>query len=205
MKSLFDRTRVYAYPAADGSGFSDDALNAADGIVVSVRCEGSLPVPAECGFDDMDDLLRMCAERQLHLLLVLEDAPDAEARKFLMTAVCRREMVARLTLASRHHRCLDEMKQAEPALRITPLCDDTLVRPWIYAAYMGAPAYCTDAEALLRGADRFGCETVDRAHNANVCIFAENAEDADTVKALVSVGCDAVLTHDPVMARALVW
>ena len=162
-------------------------------------------MPADCGFDDVDALFRMCAGRQLQLLLVLEDAPDAEAREFLMTAVCRREMYARLTLASRHHRCLDEMKQSEPALCITPLCDDTLVRPWIYAAYMGAPAYCMKADTLLRGADRFGCETVDRAHNANVSIFAEHAEDADTVRALVSVGCDAVLTHDPVMARALVW
>jgi ATP-dependent Clp protease ATP-binding subunit ClpC len=35
--------------------------------------------------------------------------------------------------------------------------------------------------------------------------FAIGADDEDTVKALVRVGCDAVLTHDAVMARGLVW
>ena len=70
---------------------------------------------------------------------------------------------------------------------------------------MGAPAYLMDAKELLLDADAWGCPTVDRAHNANVCIFAIGADDEDTVKALVRVGCDAVLTHDAAMARGLVW
>ena len=70
---------------------------------------------------------------------------------------------------------------------------------------MGAPAYCMEAREILLDADAWGAPTVDRAHNANVCIFAHNADDEDTVKALVRVGCDAVLTHDAKMARALVW
>ena len=62
-----------------------------------------------------------------------------------------------------------------------------------------------DAKELLLDAEAWGCPTGDRAHNANVCIFAIGADDEDTGKALVRVGCDAVLTHDPVMARELVW
>ena len=96
-------------------------------------------------------------------------------------------------------------KAAYPEARISPVCDDNMVRPWIYAAYMGAPAYLMDAKEILLDADAWGSPTVDRAHNANVCIFAVGADDEDTVKALVRVGCDAVLTGDAKMARALVW
>ena len=198
MKSLFDRTRVYVI--ADSDAFSAED---ADGIAVSLADNAEL-TPKDCGFDGFDALCRAYADSGMELLVSIP-ALDAEQIKHLTNCVTRQNLWARVLFVSTAHKTLDALKNAYPAARITPVCDENMVRPWIYAAYMGAPAYIMDAKEILLDADAYGSPTVDRAHNANVCIFADGAEDEDTVRALVRVGCDAVLTHDAKMARALVW
>ena len=198
MKSLFDRTRVYAMTDAP-----DANTDGADGIAVTLL-DGSTLKLADCGYDDLEALCR-AAEAQPQDILLTIPALDEEQRKLLAHCVIRHALWERILFVSASHKTLDALRAAYPAARISPICDDNMVRPWIYAAYMGAPAYCADAKALLLEADAWGCPTVDRAHNANVCIFAVGAEDEDTVRALVRIGCDAVLTHDAAMARALVW
>ena len=197
MKSLFDRTRVYA--VADKESFSTDG---ADGIVVSLAEDGL--TLRDCGYDNIDALCRAYADTALELLLYIP-ALEEEQRRQLAHCAIRHNMWSRILFVSTAHKTLDAFKQTYPEARISPVCDDNMVRPWIYAAYMGAPAYCMDAKEILLDADAWGSPTVDRAHNANVCIFAVGANDEDTVKALVRVGCDAVLTGDAKMARELVW
>lgn len=197
MKSLFDRTRVYVI--ADSA---DAVTDGADGIAVALK-DGSFTLEG-CGYDDLDALCRAYADTDMELLVTVP-ALDEEQRTQLAHCAIRHAMWNRMLFVSASHKTLDALKTAYPEARISPICDDNMVRPWIYAAYMGAPAYCADAKELLLEADAWGCPTVDRAHNANVCIFAVGAEDEDTVRALVRVGCDAVLTHDAAMARALVW
>lgn len=198
MKSLFDRTKVYAILDTP-----DVSAEGADGIAVTVKEDGSL-VQKACGCDDLDALCRVCAGGEGELLLTLP-ALDAEQITLIAHCAVRHAMWERILFVSAAHKTLDALKNAYPEARISPICADDMVRPWIYAAYMGAPAYLADAKQLLLEADAWGCPTVDRAHNANVCIFAVGAEDEDTVRALVRIGCDAVLTHDAAMARALVW
>ena len=198
MKSLFDRTRVYVI--ADRA---DTVTDGADGIAVTVT-DGDRLALGDCGYDDLDALCRAYANTDTELLVTVPML-DEEQRTQLAHCAIRHAMWNRMLFLSAAHKTLDALKAAYPEARISPICDDNMVRPWIYAAYMGAPAYCTDAKELLMEADAWGCPTVDRAHNANVCIFAVGAEDEDTVRALVRVGCDAVLTHDAAMARALVW
>ncbi len=199
MKSLFDRTKVYVM--ADDASFSADG---ADGIVVSLAENGSLALKEDCGYADFDALCRANADTTSEILLYLP-ALDEEQRKLLAHCAIRNEMWNRILFISAAHKTLDALKAEHPEARISPVCDDNMVRPWIYAAYMGAPAYLMDAKEILLDADAWGSPTVDRAHNANVCIFAIGADDEDTVKALVRVGCDAVLTHDGKTARELVW
>lgn len=198
MKSLFDRTKVYA--VSDDTGIQTEG---ADGIAVSLVDADSLALES-CGYDDFDALCRANAESALEILLYLP-ALDEEQMKQLANCVIRHDMWGRVLFVSAAHKTLDALKTAYPEARISPICDENMVRPWIYAAYMGAPAYCMDAKEILLDADAWGAPTIDRAHNANVCIFALGADDEDTVKALVRVGCDAVLTHDAKMARTLVW
>lgn len=198
MKSLFDRTRVYVI--ADNDAFSAED---ADGIAVSLADNAEL-TPKDCGFDTFDALCRSYADTGLELIVSIP-ALDAEQIKHLANCIIRQELWGRVLFVSAFHKTLDALKNAYPAARITPVCDENMVRPWIYAAYLGAPAYIMDAKEILLDADAWGSPTVDRAHNANVCIFADGVEDEDTVRALVRVGCDAVLTHDAKMARALVW
>ncbi len=198
MKSLFDRTRVYVI--ADSAAFSAEG---ADGIAVTVTDGNSLAL-ADCGYGDLDALCRAYADTATEILLTVPALDEEQIRQMANCAI-RHDMWGRLLFVSAAHKTLDALKVAYPEARISPICDDNMVRPWIYAAYMGAPAYCMDAKEILLDADAWGSPTVDRAHNANVCIFAVGAEDEDTVKALVRVGCDAVLTHDAAMARALVW
>jgi len=198
MKSLFDRTKVYAMQ--DCAGVQTDG---ADGIAVSLRDADSLALE-HCGYENFDALCRANVKTALEILLYIP-ALDEEQMKQLANCVIRHEMWGRVLFVSAAHKTLDAIKTAYPGARISPICDENMVRPWIYAAYMGAPAYCMDAKKILLDADAWGCPTVDRAHNANVCIFAVGADDEDTVKALVRVGCDAVLTHDAGAARALVW
>ena len=199
MKSLFDRTKVMAILDAETK-----SAEGADGIFIRLR-EDTTPVdPAAVGFDSFDALCRAAAAQPTDIIAEIP-AMDAEAQKLLANCIIRHDLWGRVLFVSSAHKTLDALKAAYPAARISPICDDNMVRPWIYAAYMGAPAYCADAKALLLEADAWGCPTVDRAHNANVCMFACGAEDEDTVRALVRVGCDAVLTHDAAMARALVW
>ena len=198
MKSLFDRTRVYVI--ADRAEFSVDG---ADGIAAALSSGDNLAL-ADCGYENLDALCRAYADSALELLLSVP-ALDEDQIKMLAHCVIRHGMWDRILFVSAAHKTLDALKTAYPEARISPVCDENMVRPWIYAAYMGAPAYLMDAKEILLDADAWGSPTVDRAHNANVCIFADGAEDEDTVKALVRVGCDAVLTHDAAMARALVW
>lgn len=197
MKSLFDRTRVYA--VASEESFSTEG---ADGIVASLAEDGL--TLREGGYADFDALCRANADTALEILLYIP-ALDEEQRRQLAHCAIRHNMWGRILFVSAAHKTLDAFKVAYPEARISPVCDDNMVRPWIYAAYMGAPAYLMDAKEILLDADAWGSPTVDRAHNANVCIFAVGADDEDTVKALVRVGCDAVLTGDAKMARALVW
>lgn len=199
MKSLFDRTKVYLLqdslsdenPAAQENDSCD-----IDGISVHVT-EGLL--------DTLDNFLRAHTADTLDILLTL-DAPFSEnGIRALMLCIKRHEMTGRILLLSPHHKMLDALKKAEPELQISPLCDENLVRPWIYAGYLGAKVICMDARDLLLDADAYGSEAVDRAHNSNIRVYAWNADDADTIKALVRIGCDAVLTHVPALARTLVW
>lgn len=198
MKSLFDRARVYA--VLDAPGVLTDG---ADGIAVTMT-DGSTQKLGDCGYDDFDALCRAYANQPYDILLTVP-ALDEEQRTQLAHCAIRHAMWERILFVSTAHKTLDALKAAYPEARISPICGDEMVRPWIYAAYMGAPSYCMDAKEVLLEADAWGCPTVDRAHNANVCIFAAGAEDEDTVRALVRVGCDAILTHDAAMARALVW
>lgn len=198
MKSLFDRTRVYVI-----TDRADTVTDGADGIAVTVT-DGDRLALGDCGYDDLDALCRAYANTDTELLVSVPML-DEEQRTQLAHCAIRHAMWNRMLFLSAAHKTLDALKAAYPEARISPICDDNMVRPWIYAAYMGAPAYCIDAKELLLEADAWGCPTVDRAHNANVCIFAVGAEDEDTVRALVRVGCDAVLTHDAAMASALVW
>lgn len=154
---------------------------------------------------DLSDALRLQQENTLDILLFLDTPLSPEAQKELLVTAKRTDMTDRLLLVSRHHKTLDALLRAEPRLRISPLCGNSLVRPWIYAAYMGAAALCMDARDVLLDADRYGCPMIDRAHNNSVTVFAWNAEEEDTVRALVTVGCDAIMTHTPALARALVW
>ena len=197
MKSLFDRTRVYA--VAGEESFSTEG---ADGIVASLAEDGL--TLWDGGYADFDALCRANADTALEILLYIP-ALDEEQRRQLAHCAIRHNMWGRILFVSAAHKTLDAFKAAYPEARISPVCDDNMVRPWIYAAYMGAPAYLMDAKEILLDADAWGSPTVDRAHNANVCIFAVGADDEDTVKALVRVGCDAVLTGDAKMARELVW
>ena len=199
MKSLFDRTRVYTM-----TGEGSVSAEGADGIVVSLADNGSLALKDGCSYDDFDALCRANAQTDAEILLYIP-ALDEEQRKLLAHCAIRNAMWNRILFVSAAHKTLDALKAEYPEARISPVCDDNMVRPWIYAAYMGAPAYLMEAKEILLDADAWGSPTVDRAHNANVCIFAIGADDEDTVKALVRVGCDAVLTHDAVMARGLVW
>ncbi len=154
---------------------------------------------------DLTDFLRAQKDNTLTILLMLDTPLSDSAQKDLLTTAKRTDMTARLLLVSPYHKTLDALQKAEPRLRISPLCANELVRPWIYAAYMGAAALCMDARDVLLDADRYGCPLVDRAHNNGVTVFSWNAEDEDTIKALVTVGCDAIMTHTPALARALVW
>ncbi len=154
---------------------------------------------------DLADALRTYKDETFDIMLVLESALSDSAQRELLVTLKRTDMTHRLLLVSRHHKTLDALTKAEPALRISPLCGEELVRPWIYAAYMGAPVLCMDARDVLLDADRWGAPLVDRAHNSSVTVFAWNAEDEDTIKALIAVGCDAILTHIPETAHALVW
>ena len=197
MKSLFDRTRVYAVVGEES--FSTEG---ADGIVASLAEDGL--TLRDGGYADFDALCRANADTALEILLYIP-ALDEEQRRQLAHCAIRHNMWGRILFVSAAHKTLDAFKAAYPEARISPVCDDNMVRPWIYAAYMGAPAYLMDAKEILLDADAWGSPTVDRAHNANVCIFAVGADDEDTVKALVRVGCDAVLTGDAKMARELVW
>ena len=197
MKSLFDRTRVYAV-----AGVESCSAEGADGIVVSLAEDGM--TLRDCGYADFDALCRAYADTALEILLYIPSL-DEEQRKQLAHCAIRHNLWSRILFVSAAHKTLDALKQTYPEARISPVCDENTVRPWIYAAYMGAPAYLMDAKEILLDADAWGSPTVDRAHNANVCIFAVGAEDEDTVKALVRVGCDAVLTGDAKMARELVW
>ena len=198
MKSLFDRTRVYVY-----ADTPDVSTEGADGIAVTLLADNGLNLRGT-DYDGLDALCRAYADGQFDVLLCIP-ALDEEQIKLVANCATRHAMWGRILFASAAHKTLDAIKGAYPEARITPICDENMVRPWIYAAYMGAPAYCMEAREILLDADAWGAPTVDRAHNANVCIFAHNADDEDTVKALVRVGCDAVLTHDAKMARALVW
>ena len=199
MKSLFDRTRVYAY-----ADTPDAQREGADGIAVTLKYGEDGRYVCTTG-EDIDTVMAACRAEELEVLLFLADKPEQDDFDALLMTLVRRDMTERCILASPYHRMLDEAKQKQPGLRITPICSADLVRPWIYAAYMGAGAYLAEARELLLGADQWGCPEIDRAHNANVCIFAMEADDEDTVRALVRIGCDAILTHDPEMARALVW
>ena len=198
MKSLFDRTKVYVC-------FDTPEVSAedADGIVVRLTAEGT-PTDTDCGYDSFDALCRAAASQNTDVIAVIP-ALDAEQIRLFANCAIRHEMWDHLLFVSAAHKTLDALKSEYPMARISPICDDNMVRPWIYAAYMGAPAYLMDAKEILLDADAWGSPTVDRAHNANVCIFALGADDEDTVNALVRVGCDAVITHDAKMARALVW
>lgn len=198
MKSLFDRTKVYA--VLDSAEIQTDG---ADGLAVTLSSVDGWKLDP-CGYEDFDALCRAYANQTGDILLTVP-ALDGEQRTRLAHCAIRHAMWDRILFMSAAHKTLDALKAEYPEARISPICDDNMVRPWIYAAYMGAPAYCMDAKEILLDADAWGSPTVDRAHNANVCIFALGAEDEDTVKALVRVGCDAILTHDAGMARALVW
>ena len=199
MKSLFDRTKVMAILDTDTK-----SAEGADGIVVRLKADATPIDPAATGFDSFDALCRAAAAQPTDIIAEIP-ALDAEEQKLLANCVIRHDLWGHVLFVSAAHKTLDALKAAYPEARISPICDENLVRPWIYAAYMGAPAYLMDAKEILLDADAWGCPTVDRAHNANVCIFAVGAEDEDTVRALVRVGCDAILTHDAAMARALVW
>ena len=198
MKSLFDRTKVYVRLDAP-----EISIEEADGVVIRLRAD-TTPADGDCGYDSFDALCRTAASQNTDIIAEIP-ALDAEQIKLFANCAIRHEMWDRILFVSSAHKTLDALKTAYPEARISPICDDNMVRPWIYAAYMGAPAYCMDAKEILLDADAWGSPTVDRAHNANVCIFALGAEDEDTVKALVRVGCDAVVTHDAKMARELVW
>ena len=198
MKALFDRTRVFAYADTE-----DAVTDGADGIAVTVSyTEGGYLTARGT---DLDSLAADCRTRGLELLLLLQDAPKEQDVQDLHMTLVRRDMTARTLLASRHHRALDAMKQKMSQVRIVPICAPDMVRPWIYASYMGACVYLTEPAELLSDADSWGSPEIDRAHNADVCIFAQNVDDEETVRALMRLGCDAVITHAPAMARALVW
>lgn len=199
MKSLFDRTRVYLLTDSltdENTAAEETVLSSIDGISVHVTEEL---------LDTLDGFLRAHASDTLDILLTL-DAPFSEdGIRQLLLCIKRHEMTGRLLLLSPYHKMLDTLKKTEPALQISPLCDDNLVRPWIYAGYLGAKVICMDARGLLLDANAYGSETIDRAHNSDIRVYAWNADDADTVKALVRIGCDAVLTHIPALVRPLVW
>ena len=137
MKSLFDRTRVYAMTDA-----SDANTDGADGIAVTLL-DGSTLKLADCGYDDLEALCR-AAEAQPQDILLTIPALDGEQMKLLAHCVIRHALWERILFVSTAHRTLDALRAAYPAARISPICDDNMVRPWIYAAYMGAPAYCAE-------------------------------------------------------------
>lgn len=217
-----------AHIAVDASGYltvvfdtaeeTDAAAPAADPAVCTGTCAtcaaNCASASEKVSADDantaalsLDDLLTAHRDDGLLLYLFLDTPLSGEARKDLLLAAKRNGVTARMTVISAYHKTLDALRSEDDTktLSISPLCDGNFVRPWIYAGYLGAPLLCMDARDILLGADRFGCETVDRAHNGNVMICAWNAEDEDTIRALVTVGCDALLTHVPALARTLVW
>ncbi|MBP3918613.1 MAG: hypothetical protein J6I50_05520 [Clostridia bacterium] len=163
----------------------------------------------------LDSFLSQHKADTLDILLILDCSLDASGIKALLLTAKRQEMTERLLVASKYHKTLDALYKEEPSIRISPLCEEQLVRPWIYAAYLGAEVLCLNARDILIDADPYGSEIVDRAHNNSVMIYAvcstsipahemAQAEDVHTLRALAGVGCDAVLTHNPALAYSAV-
>lgn len=163
----------------------------------------------------LDSFLSQHKADTLDILLILDCSLDASGIKALLLTAKRQEMTERLLVASKYHKTLDALYKEEPSIRISPLCEEQLVRPWIYAAYLGAEVLCLNARDILIDADPYGSEIVDRAHNNSVMIYAvcptsapahemAQAEDVHTLRALAGVGCDAVLTYNPALAYSAV-
>ena len=202
MADLFVRARVYERWTEQL--VPTDTADVSDGIVVSILpTQNGIACRCSQPYTDPFAVLRMMQLREDTLVLIVEAPLPKEAQEQLLDGVRSCGLLSRVLFVSRHAKMLDEIKHREWDARIVPIVSDDMVRPWIYAAYMGAEAIAMQSAHVL--AEDMGHDGVMRAHNSNVKIMVLDAEDADTVRALVRCGCDMLLTEDPRLTRSLVW
>ncbi|MBQ3065689.1 MAG: hypothetical protein IJC98_05585 [Clostridia bacterium] len=202
MKELFVRARVYEKWTAQS--VLTDTEDVSDGIVASV-CTDANGIVCRCPqpYTDLLAVCNMMQSQERTLVLAVEAPMSGEEQESLLACVRNSGLLTRVLFVSRYAKMLDEIKHREWDARIVPIVSDDMVRPWIYAAYMGAEAIAMQSAHVL--AEDMGHDGVMRAHNSNVKIMVLDAEDADTVRALVRCGCDMLLTEDPRLTRSLVW
>lgn len=115
------------------------------------------------------------------------------------------EMVHRFGLADRvlyssfNHRSLLLVRQADPAARIGLLYSETMVDPHIYARHLHADAIHPEFHSLY-----FAPDTARGCQDAGVRIHPWTVNDEQDMRALCRLGCEALITNFPDVARRIV-
>lgn len=115
------------------------------------------------------------------------------------------EMVHRFGLADRvlyssfNHRSLLLVRQADPVARIGLLYSETMVDPHIYARHLHADAIHPEFHSLY-----FAPDTARGCQDAGVRIHPWTVNDEQDMRALCRLGCEALITNFPDVARRIV-
>lgn len=127
--------------------------------------------------------LKTSGRRYLDLVLETED---------------ERGMNGKIVYSSFDHFNLSELLERRPDAFVAPLYSNNMVKPWSYAASMGAKALHPQLGQLDR--IKSYCE---KAHELGVRVHPWTVDSEDDLRRMYDYGVDAVITNRPDIAIAL--
>ena len=114
----------------------------------------------------------------------------------LYEAAKRHNMVERIIYSSFNHYQLVRMLEADKNAFVAPLYSFNMVKPWTYCENIPAQASHPKFDQL-----KLYENYVDECHKRGIRVHPWTCDDPEVIKMLGEVGCDAIITNVPDVAR----
>ena len=139
----------------------------------------------------MDDLFELC--RRSGMLVNVEiKSKDPMMPAALDECAKKHHMQDGVLYSSFNHEQLARMLRVNPSAFVAPLYDFNMVKPWDYAANIPAKATHPRSNQLFLYEDY-----VDKCHALGVRVHPWTVDDPEEAKKLAQMGCDALITNQP--------
>ena len=181
-----------------------DRTSNGQGLITDYTCEELKNFDFGCKFKGertgtkiptLDELYELVKPTDMFINIEIKSADPAMSAALVETAK-RFGMSERIIYSSFDHFQLTRMLEACPDAFVAPLYHFNMVKPWLYAENIPAKAVHPKYTQIQRVEGY-----VDECHKRGLRVHPWTCDDPEVIKYLAEVGCDAVISNKPDVAR----